>query len=73
MTWCSHLKTFLPLHSTESRRHKLYQEHIIKMTHSQECYLLRVDPVHTFCHHTMLTKITINDTTFSSEIIKKGT
>jgi len=41
------------------------------MTHSQECYLLRVDPVHTFCHHTMSTKSTINYTTFSSGIIKK--
>jgi len=41
------------------------------MTHSQECSLLRVDPVHTFCHHTLSTKSTINDTTFSSRIIKE--
>jgi len=24
MTWCLRIKTFPPLHSTESRRHKLY-------------------------------------------------
>ena len=38
--------------------------HILKRAH-----LLRVDPVHTFCYYTMSTKITINDTTFISEII----
>ena len=43
------------------------------MTHSQECSLLREDPVCTFCHHTMSTKSTINDTTFSYGIIKKET
>ena len=40
------------------------------MTHSQECSLIRVDPVPTFCHHLISTKRT-NYTTFSSEIIKK--
>jgi len=43
---------------------------VIKMTHSQECSLLRMDPVCTFCHHTTSTKSIINDTTFSSGIIK---
>ena len=40
------------------------------MTHSQECSLIRVDPVPTFCHHLISTKRT-NYTTFSSGIIKK--
>jgi len=61
------------LDSTESRRtnYTTKIQHIIKMTHSQECSLLRVDSVCTFCHHTTSTKSTINDTTFSSGIIKK--
>jgi len=46
-------------------------QHVIKMTYSQECSLLRVDSVQKFCHHTMSTKSTINDTTYSFGIIKK--
>ncbi len=41
------------------------------MTHSQECSLLREDPVCTFCHQITSTKSTNNDTTFSYGIIKK--
>ena len=66
MTWCSHIKMFPPI-----RRHRIKIQQVIKMTLSQECSLLRVDPVHTFCHHTTSIKSTINDTTFSSGIIKK--
>ena len=33
--------------------------------------MLRVDPVHTFCHHTMSNKSIFCDTTVSSGIIKK--
>ena len=47
-------------------------QHVIKMTHSQECSLLRVDPVRTLCHHNMSTKSIINDTSFSSGKLKKG-
>ena len=72
-TWCSHNKMFPQLDSTESRRHKLCQ---IDPTRHQNDILSRVllasvDPVSTFCHHTMSTKSTINYTTFSSGIIKK--
>ena len=45
-------------------------QHIIEMKYSQECSLLRVDPVHTFCH-TMSRKSIIDDTTFSCGTIKK--
>ena len=75
MTWYLRIKMFPPLDSRESRRYKLYQTDPI--CHQNDTFskvlLAQVDQVHTFCHHTMLTKITINDTTFSSEIIKKGT
>ena len=72
-TWCSHNKMFPQLDSTESRRHKLCQ---IDPTRHQNDILSRVllasvDPVSTFCHHTMSTKSTINYTTFSFGIIKK--
>ncbi len=64
---------FPQLDSTESRRHKLCQ---IDPTRHQNDILSRVllasvDPVCTFCHHTMSTKSTINYTTFSFGIIKK--
>ena len=38
---------------------------------SSKLNMLRVDPFCTFCHHTMSTKRTFNDTTVSSGIIKK--
>jgi len=72
ITSCSHIKMFSLLDSTKSRTNYTRRiQHIIKMTHSQECSLLRVESVCTFCHHTASTKSTINDTTFSSGIIKK--
>jgi len=42
------------------------------MTHTPESSFLRVDPVCICCHHSMFTKSTVNDTTFSSGIIKKN-
>jgi len=72
MIWCSCIKTFPTLDSTESRRHKLHQK---DPTHNQNVTISRVlfaqGGSTSYIHHTMSTKSTINDTTFSSGIIKK--
>ena len=74
MTWCSRIKTTPPIRQHRINKAQIIYttriQHIIKMTHSQECSLLRVDTVHIFCHRTISTIKTI-DTTFSSGIIKK--
>jgi hypothetical protein len=77
-TW---LMSWLAVHILKHYSHQTAQnqagtnytriQHTIKMAHSEECSLFRVDSVHIFCHHVMSTKSTINDTTFSSGIIKK--
>jgi len=40
-------------HNQEGTNYTRLIQHVIKMTHSQECSLLTVDPVHMFCHHTV--------------------
>ena len=67
--WCSHIKTFPALDSTESNYTRMIQ-HIIEMTFSR-VLLAQGGSSHTFCHHTMSRKSVIDDTTFSSGIIKK--
>ena len=74
MTWCSHIKMFPTLDGTESRRHKLYQKdptchqndtlsRVLLAQGGSSSYILSP-------HH--VNKNTINDSTFSSGIIKKN-
>ena len=72
MIWCSRIKTFPSLDSTESQRHKLYQK---DPPHHQSDTFSRVFFAQggstSYIHHNISTKSTINYTTFSSGIIKK--
>ena len=74
MTWCLYIKAFPPLDSTESRRHKLYQND--PTCHQNDTFsrvlLAQGGSSSYIVSPHMSTKSIINDTSFSSGKLKRG-